>query len=183
MNQAFESARPTGHRLKWKLLSPLAGSSSPSYVQLDWRKVRTEDFQQDADGEVVFTEYERDPRARFLPPRLWRTAGLAGIKTAALEALKTKLDDRHVSYHEGVAFSSERGSYLGLLPDGITFGTINEYPDEGFIAGRIGYEILRFAPILFTPEECKIYEPNKVQHRGRFAINDMADMFPDVPLT
>jgi hypothetical protein len=182
MSQAFESAQPTGHRLKWKLLSPLAGSSSPSYVQLDWRKADPENFHQDEAGDVLFHEFPGDPNARFLPKRLLKTVKLIGMQAAALETLRQGMEEDGRAPQEAVAFSSRHGAFMGVLPEGIEFGTIANRPDERFVAARRGFRALRFVPLVFEPIEGKGYEPAGVQDMGTYLLDDMPARFPDVPV-
>lgn len=172
MSEAHPKPERFGETTLGKALGILAGSNSPSYVQLHWHKISAEDFM---DPEP-FIEFDGDSEAWPWPPRLWKKAGLLTIPAAELE--QTKAD--HPKLSEAVAYMSPGGVIrAACMPEG-GFAEDLYNPSNLVVAGRIGRGALRFMAGLWAPGRPFAQPPGITIHPdGVSDISGLPTRFPD----
>jgi hypothetical protein len=177
MSQNFETAQPTGRRLLWKMLEPIAASPVRTYAQLDWRFISPKNISSSDGSPVQFKIFSRDKTAGPLPST-WEKAGKLVVPQSSLEKVQTK----YPNHREAVVCRWLGGVLIvGELPEGIRFGIDPASPENREVLPRIGS-----GPWLGTMGLFKrgagFVEPPGVQAEKIWTIESLAEWLPDSPI-
>ncbi|MDB5169209.1 MAG: hypothetical protein JWO41_565 [Candidatus Saccharibacteria bacterium] len=124
----------------------VAGSRSPSYLQLNWQEVSEE-----AVPKTQWLNFNGNPGAGPIP-RLWRTAYLLTMSRNEIDLLQSTIPEARPA----VAIKTGDLVQIGTHPY-LKFG--NYYTDEAAIAGREGQGAVTVTAGLWTPEPEKLLVP------------------------